>query len=63
MKKIDENYSYDELEGFEPINPRVQASKSEYWLSMFKNVATFSAVTRETLFVRPYIRFAYNAQK
>ena len=62
MKTTDENYHYDELAGFSPVEmkSKARASCREIWLSMYKNHLSFSCEAQKTLFARKYLRFLFS---
>lgn len=65
MMTTDDNYRYDEMEGFEPVDlkQRSRASSRDIWMTMFGSGLSFSLETRKTLFARKYIRVLYNSEK
>ncbi|MBQ9402139.1 MAG: hypothetical protein IJU38_07180 [Clostridia bacterium] len=65
MKTTDENYRYDELAGFSPVElkSKARASCREIWLSMYKSQLSFSQEAQKTLFARKHIRFLFNPEQ
>lgn len=64
MKIVDENYSFDEFEGFTPLDLSMRVSaRGRIELSAFDGHVGISREGRDVLFVRKYLRFAYNAEK
>lgn len=64
MKIVDENYSYDEFEGFTPLDLSMRVSaRGRIELSVFEGKIGFNREARDVLFARKFIRFAYNAEK
>lgn len=64
MKIVDSNYSYDEFEGFTPLDLSMRVSaRGRIELSAFDGHVGISREGRDVLFVRKYLRFAYNAEK
>lgn len=65
MKTTDDNYHYDEMDGFMPVDlkHKSRASSRDIWMSVFGTGLSFSQETRKTLFVRKYIRFLYNSEQ
>ena len=63
MKKVDSNYSYDELEGFIPLEIRSLAPQDEILLSMYRGKLNLSKAARTILFVKDYLLIAYNSEQ
>ena len=62
MKTVDAKYSYDELEGFEPVDLKRQALQGEIWLSMWDRNLSFSKEARKIIFGKKYILIAFNRE-
>lgn len=63
MKTVDEKYSYDEFEGFTPVNLKSRICVRDVpELSAFEGRLMFNVAARKILFERKYIRIAYNAE-
>lgn len=63
MKRVDENYSYDELEGFAPLELNQKARKDDIWISAHKNTLGLSSAARKILLVKTHLRIAYNRER
>ena len=63
MKRVDENYSYDELEGFAPVELNRKAHKDEIWLSARNTRLGLSYAARKILLTKSYLRIAYNSER
>lgn len=64
MKIVDEKYSYDEFEGFTPLDLSMRVcARGRIELSVFEGKIGFNREARDVLFARKFIRFAYNAEK
>ena len=63
MKRVDENYSYDELEGFAPLELNQKARKDEIWLSAHKNRLGLSSAARKILLAKSHLLIAYNSER
>ena len=64
MKIVDENYSFDEFEGFAPMDFSTRIClRGRIELSVFEGKIGFNREARDVLFARKFIRFAYNAEK
>lgn len=65
MKRVDENYSYDELEGFEGLNfTRRAVCTDEIWMTVSSTgMIWMTKKAKDILFTRKYIRLAYKPEK
>ena len=64
MTTVDQNYSYDELEGFEPCNIKSKVGpSSEIWMSVSGPLVRVSSAARNVLFSRKYLAFYLNEGK
>ena len=64
MKIVDENYSYDEFEGFTPLDLSMRVcARARIELSVFEGKIGFNREARDVLFGRKFIRFAFNSEK
>ena len=62
-KSIDENYSFDELEGFKPLNiEQVQRSKADVGLTISSKVLRPTAEAKKVIFARDHIHFFFNPE-
>ena len=58
--KVDGNYKYDVMEGFEPLNMSRRMTSSDIGFSMGGNHLLFSSAAREILYQRKYVQIFVN---
>ena len=63
MKTIDANYSYDELEGFQPLDiENTLRSRADVGLTISSKILRPTAAARTILFARDHIHFFFNRE-
>ena len=62
MTRVDESYSYDELDGFEQVNVRCKQMFRGCWLSMRDQTLSLSGDAKRAL-GKEYLRIAINREK
>lgn len=61
--KVDENYHYDELEGFEEVKLDQRCgAQGDLWLSMSASHISMAKAVRDIVMSTGYLRFLYNKQ-
>ena len=59
--KVDQNYRYDELDGFEPVAIQQRASFRGIWMRVNAHSLLLSSEARKILGEQGFIKAAYNA--
>lgn len=62
MRTDIDNYTYDELAGFQVLDLGRKESKDEIWLSAGNDNILFSKISREILFTADFVQFLYNPE-
>lgn len=60
MKIVDENYAYDELDGFKSVELPRRISSDDLWISASLNHISLSRAAKAILFETGYLQFAWN---
>ena len=63
MKTVDENYSYNELEGFQAVDlKRTRGDAKELWVLFGNKHISLSQAAREIICTTEYLQFFYNPE-